>query len=865
MVWQPWLPLDQDAVWRTFATVYGGEVLMIKLSPAGKTTIDVDAAMERHDAAVVVLHDGQRVQLVAERPLPERTRVRIDRKRVAALAMVCFTVAAAMLAAAWLMGWLKREERPPPPPLPTPVPPPVPSSPHAHVALTRPGVVTVTWDEVDGAVGYLLQEWNWNRLDDRGWYSVRALDGEEGEFMFRFGYGGIELPRCGTVVPVPHARLQVAGRAGLRLEWRIRSVGPTGALSAWSAATNAVHMPSWLGEPVDNNCEQCSAGNHDHDQNMETLCKPCNAGTYAAIGSVNCTACPLGRADLDANPSTPCDMCPQGSSAKSTLCALCEPGYSDHDRDPATECTPCPAGSHSLRNATYCTECPAGLRDWDTDPSTPCTACPSCAPGECPEGTHMTAPAGADSATLCTQCRGELVDHDADPLTECQVCNPGTESSLTQFGAARCSFCVPGKTDGDSNASTACSTCLPGRYSDASGSVGNCSICPAGKSSDSGATAADDCFFIGLAPSVKTALVGLAAAVALAIAAMTLIFAVRATLSVKARAQNSLAHRRTHRVKVHNYDVGENRPAIVPKPSSWLQDVLLLMKRVDSTVHQASMTEDIPQYPRPSAAPVAAAGCSTDVDGDLLDRAEKSQVTRVLATWEAQYSGAITGTARASVALAVAAKREIQKPCTQDNNAVIKELRSEGLLSCSGYKPTLPKLSAAQHQQQIFKSALHASRAATDWHPSPSPRAVVYEKRVSYATRQPRMCPQHTPAISERSQLPPLVGTNFSRFSALKKAVRSERLADLDRLESQEPVETSQALAADAAEWLSGLDLQHWSTRLAQLGTTLQDFLLLQRRDVEMLGLKGTELSRFVSALSQLQVTAGDANSNEYC
>lgn len=788
-----------------------------------------------------------------------------SRCRIRRTVAVCFAGAAAIVAAAWLMGWLKAQDRPPPLPPPAPIPPPVPSSPHAHIASTRPGVVTVTWDEVDGAVGYLLQEWNWNRLDDRGWYSMRALDGEEGEFMFRFGYGGIELPRCGTVVPVPHARLQVAGRAGLRLEWRIRSVGPTGALSAWSVATNAVHMPSWLGELVDNNCEQCSAGNHDHDQNMETLCKPCNAGTYAPIGSVNCTTCPLGRADLDVNPSTPCDVCPQGSFAKSTLCAVCEPGYSDDDRDPATECTTCPPGSQSPRNATQCTECPAGLRDWDTDPSTVCTACPSCAPGECPEGTHAMTPAGADNATSCTQCIGGLVDHDADPLTECQVCNPGTESSLTQFGASRCSLCAPGRTDEDSNASTACSACSPGRYSDALGSVGNCSTCAAGTSSDTGAAAADECHYIGLAPSVKAALVGLAAAVAFAIAAMILIFAVRAILSVKARAQKLWAYRRTHRVKVHNYDVGEKRPVMVPKPSSWLQDVLLLMKRIDSTVHQASITDDVPQHPRPSAAPIAAAGHSKD----LLDTtAEKSQITRatILANWEAKYSGAVTGTTRASVALAVAAKRENQKPCTpQDSNAVMKELRSEGVLSYSGYKPTLPKLTAVQHEQQIFKSALHASRAATDWHPSPKPRAVVCDERPLSSTARPTLAtPQHT-CTSKRIQLPPLAGTNVSRFSALENAIRLERLADLERLEaqSQEPVlQSSQGLAADAAEWLSGLDLQHWSTRLAQLGTTLQDLLLLQRRDAEMLGLEGTELLRFMSALNQLQVTTGDANSN---
>jgi hypothetical protein len=762
--------------------------------------------------------------------------------------LVCFGAVAAMLSVAGLLGWFERQKSPPPLPLSPPIPPPVPGPPHANIT-SAPGVVTVTWVAVDGAVGYLLQEWNWNRLDDRGWYSVRALDGEEGEFMFRFGYGSIELPRCGTVIPVPHASIRVAGRAGLRLEWRVRSVGPTGALSAWSVATNAVDMPRWQGEPLDNNCQQCSAGNHDDDENAETLCKPCNAGTFAAVGSVNCTACPPGRADLDINSGTPCELCPKGSSAKGTLCAVCEPGYSDYDRDPATECTPCPAGSYSSHNATSCTECPAGLHDWDTDPSTACTACPSCAPGECPIGTHLTRSADADSPISCTPCIGTLVDHDADPLTECQVCKPGTERSSTQFGAARCSLCAPGKTDRDSNASSPCSTCLPGRYSDAAGSVGNCSICATGKSSESGAKTADACYHIGLAPSVRTALVVVAVAVALATAAMVVVLVVRFVLSAKSGAQEWWVYRRTHRVQVHNYDAGEDIPAIVPKPSSWLQDVLLLMKRVDSTVHQASITEDVPQHPRPSAMTSSVIKASTDAN--VLDRGEKT-IARVLVHWEAQYSGAVTGTARQAVALAVAAKRE-KKPCDigQDSNAVIKELRAEGLLSYSRYKPTLPKLSAAQHEHQIFKDALHASRTATHWqpHPSPGSRAVICNACVQpYTARPKRSC-----------ELPPLRSTNVSRFSALEKAILSERLKDLERLESHEPVQSDLNLAADAAQLLESLDLQHWSNRLAQLGTTVQDLLLLQRRDMEALGFEGTELRRFAAALNQLQPTTANS------
>lgn len=783
------------------------------------------------------------------------------------IALGCFAFGVAILAVGALAGWFDQQDTPPLPLLPPPIPPPTPGPPYARVTLARPGVVTVTWEEVDGAVGYLLQEWNWNRLDDRGWYSVRALDGAEGDFMFRFGYGNIELPRCGTVVPVPHASMQVAGRAGLHMEWRVRSVGPTGALSGWSAASNAVDMPSWQGETVSNKCEQCAAGNHDHDQNEETLCKPCNVGTYAALGSVICTACPPGRADLDINPSTPCDLCPQGSFAKETSCVPCNPGYSDHDRDPATDCVPCPVGSHSPRNATSCTGCPAGLRDWDSNPSTVCTACLSCAPGECPAGTHMTRSAD-DTAPLCTPCRGELVDHDADPLTDCQICNPGTESSVTQFGNVGCSLCAAGKTDRDSNASTSCSACMPGRYSDVPGSVGNCSICAEGRSSDIGTATADACYHIGLAPSVMIVLMVLGAAFALAIGAILVVLVARALSSAKSGAQQWWTYRKTHRMKVYNYGMGKISSAVVPKASSWFQDVLVLMKRVDSTVHQASITEDVPQYPRPSASQFipGTRACSTDADGsptsseaNLLDTKKEDKVTRILTHWEAQYSGAVTGAAREAVALAVAAKRG-KKPCTrQASSAVIKELRAEGVLSYSGYNPRLPKLSAAQHQQRIFRGALHASRASTDWRPTRSPttsRKVVCDKQLLPYVARPRQQLAHSSYVECSNQLPPLAGTHRSRFSALEKAIVLEKLADLDRLDSHEPVRSSLTLADEVVEWLESIGLQHWRTRLTQLGTTLQDFIQLQQRDLEILGFEGMELQRFVSALNQLRLTA---------
>jgi hypothetical protein len=784
-------------------------------------------------------------------------------------ALGCFGLAAGMLAVGTLAGWFDRDDAPSPAPAPAPMPPPVPGAPRAAVAPTQlPGVVAVSWGAVDGAVGYLLQEWNWNRLDDRGWYSQRALEGDDGEFMFRFGHGGIELPRCGTVVAVPHASLQVAGRAGLRLEWRVRSVGPTGVMSAWSDASNAVDMPRWQGEVLRNNCEQCSAGNHDHDSNPETLCKPCSPGTFAALGSLDCSACAPGLADLDLDSSTLCEPCPRGSFAQATACEVCALGYSDHDNSSATECTRCPAGSHSPRNATSCTECPTGLRDWDDDPSTACTACPTCAPGECPVGTHARRIIDAASTTTvaCTPCRGELVDHDEDPLTECQVCSPGTESSVAPYGAVSCSLCAAGKTDRDLNASTACSTCSPGSYSDA-GSFGNCSVCAAGRSSDSGATSADACYRVGIAPGLIIILLGLAAAIGLAVAAVMMIWCARATLAAKSSAQSWWTHQIGHRMKVQNYEAGgDTTPAVVPKPSSWLQDTLLLMKRVDSTVHQASITEDIPQYPRPSAAPIRNVSQVADRGGggngggggggggenqeiDAPDNARnKKIVTRALTRWEAQYSGAVTGKARASVALAVAAKREKKAGLRQDDETVARDLRDEGRLSYTGYKPTLPKLSDAQHNTRVFKSALHASRAAADWRPSPRPQAAASNAQQSYLAR-PRPAKSNHPL---QLQLPPL----RSRFAALERAIELESGAKLDRLDEQNraPVNSDPILAANCSEWLYSIGLEHWEPRLAQIGTTLEDFCQLERRELAILGFPEVELRHFVSALERAEL-----------
>ena len=690
------------------------------------------------------------------------------RKALVRYSAFLFATATAVAVGA-IAGLFDGDELPPPPPPPPPppgppVPPPVPGEPRAAVLPSLPGAVTVSWGAVGGAVGYYVEEWNWNRLDDRGWYSQRALEDDDADgFMFRLGYGGIELPRCGTVVAVPHASLRVAGRAGLSLEWRVRSVGPTGAPSAWSGASNAVDMPLSRGDALSNNCEQCSAGHYDHDGDAETLCQQCGDGTFAALGAVSCTPCDAGLADLDLDASTPCEPCPIASFSTGTACAVCASGRSDHDRDPGTPCTRCPDGTHSQANATICVGCPAGLKDWDNNPSTVCTTCPSCRSGECPLGTAVS---GAGDNITCPACTGAFVDHDSNPLTSCQACSHGTESSLTQFGAVGCNVCAAGKTDDDRNASTQCFDCQAGRYSSA-GSFGNCSDCPAGFSSDAGATSsADSCFRVNILDLVEpwmiVALIGVAGVVAAVILVPILVLLCRRLCSsaralvvdttgrrqhanLKPTLEGRLANRWNHQMKVHNYDAGGGTdPAVVPKPSSWVQDMLIIMKRVDGVSAEAKITEDVPQHPRPSAMPNRNNADNNAVAPEPPMSAETSkQVAQVLTVWEAQYSGAVTGLDRKNVALNVAAGR--QKKVERRPEITIRSLHEEGALSYKAKrgasKPRFAKRATnAQHQTHIFKAALHASRAVNAWQPTTKPRA---------ATRPPTTLPALQPKITE--------------------------------------------------------------------------------------------------------------------
>lgn len=296
--------------------------------------------------------------IFAERSDPDAPKWR--RTAGIGFAGLCVAVGAFFVIAA-LLGLFSGE---PPPPAPAPPPAHPPETPRAPVAFVEPGrtYATLSWPRVDGAVGYLVQEWSWNRLHpDRGYYYRRQLNrtADSADFIFQVAYEGIELPDCGTVEPVPHARLHIPGGAELVMDWQVRSVGPTGLRSGWSSASNRLALPGpWdrAVDPVENNCSACASGTYRRRRHSNShpplagLCQLCPAGTHAPRGAAECTACAAGRVDHDADARTPCVDCAAGQHGPGRLggCTSCPAGTIDHDGDPATQCRRCPPGTASL-------------------------------------------------------------------------------------------------------------------------------------------------------------------------------------------------------------------------------------------------------------------------------------------------------------------------------------------------------------------------------------------------------------------------------------------------------------------------------------------------------------------------------------
>ena len=363
--------------------------------------------------------------------------------------------------------------------------------------------MTLLWGAVAGADTYEVQEWNWDGIVS-GWYGSRLVLDADGAatnaLSFLYNFGEIDLPRCGRTTPTPLTTLEVTGRVGLRMEWRVRGrfnrsrdAGP------WSPSSNTLRLPDGSGVQLADSC--CTAGTWDASNASEaqrcvacatgrrsghgaTSCEVCPTGTYAPAGRAVCTGCPVGSPDHDANASTPCVACAAGrahpEARANTSCTSCESGtYAWGRAMPA--CLACSSGEYSSAGAIDCTRCAAGTTDDDFNASTPCVACTVGRAGgngaapcvTCPSGWYGPEPGAAScprcsagqysarNATSCEACVAGHTDHDENSSTVCEICEPGYFSVDEQAGS--------------------CTVCGAGLYSNVSGTNNTCSRCPAGQ------------------------------------------------------------------------------------------------------------------------------------------------------------------------------------------------------------------------------------------------------------------------------------------------------------------------------------------------------------------------------------------------
>jgi hypothetical protein len=365
-------------------------------------------------------------------------------------------------------------------------------TPAAPAAAVTGQYVTLSWAAVEGASDYEVQEWNWDGIVS-GWYSSRLVIDADGVvtngLSFMYNFGSMDLPRCGRTLPTPLTSLEVAGRQGLRMEWRVRGrfnnsrdPGP------WSAASNSVRLPDGSGVLLADSC--CRAGFWDGSNATEaprcyacapgrtsgagaSSCDPCPTGTYSPARATACTDCPAGSPDHDANASTPCVACEAGrvqpEARANVSCSSCSAGTFGAVRG-MTACSSCASGEFSAAGATGCTRCRPGTTDDDSNASTPCVLC-------------EVGRAGGDADAPCVTC-AEGWYSQRRGAASCEACSVGQYSGVN---ATSCVACEAGHVDLDRNASTQCAMCEPGYFSIYNQS-GECTACAAGWFSNVGGT-----------------------------------------------------------------------------------------------------------------------------------------------------------------------------------------------------------------------------------------------------------------------------------------------------------------------------------------------------------------------------------------
>ena len=137
-------------------------------------------------------------------------------------------------------------------------------------------------------------------------------------------------------------------------------------------------------------CNQCSAGEYDHDSASSTACIQCSAGaetdTLLSVGATSCTFCSAGNYDDDSDSSTSCIQCLAGSETDTlgesgaTTCTLCPENTYDHDSASSTSCSLCLAGSetNAATGATTCVTCESNGPDFYDHDGLSSTACEQC-------------------------------------------------------------------------------------------------------------------------------------------------------------------------------------------------------------------------------------------------------------------------------------------------------------------------------------------------------------------------------------------------------------------------------------------------------------------------------------------------------
>ena len=260
------------------------------------------------------------------------------------------------------------------------------------------------------------------------------------------------------------------------LEGPIQSV-----LSGVTISVNAVQQPVVCSGMISVDKLQCIAtcqiGNF-HDSTNNNVCGACSSGKYQdGAGKTSCKVCLTGYETLHnnvviINGASQCNICPAGKtdddSTSSTTCQSCAAGKYMINPGQSGVCTTCNSGSYTNTlasvGATSCTACEIGKSDDDSSSS---TACQSCTARTFQDGT------------------GKI---------SCKVCSTGYETLnnnvVINNGASQCNICVAGKSDIDSDSSTACQNCETSKYQNLQGQT-SCKYCGVGDYQDE--TGQTDC------------------------------------------------------------------------------------------------------------------------------------------------------------------------------------------------------------------------------------------------------------------------------------------------------------------------------------------------------------------------------------